>query len=552
MGADKRGNMSVFNEDDDHADRREGLMDRLLKEDYEKEIKAPMTDSLTGLFNHGFFQICLDREIKRSERHGTWFTLALIDIDWFSGFNRRHGSLEGDRMLRTIAAQIQANIREVDLAARFLGDIFAVLFIMAEAQQAEAAAQRIRRAVEETTKGKLSVSIGLASFYREATPAGLLHKAREALTQAKTRGRNRVELYQKTPPLPEDHKPTVLVVDDEERNLKLLEALLLGLNYQVLKASRGEEAINTVHRADVDLILLDIMMPGMNGYEVCRRLKTNELTRLIPIILLTALSGTEAKVKGIEAGADDFLTKPPNRTELLARTKSLIRVKSLNDNLTNIEAVLFSLANAIEARDPYTEGHVQRVAQLALALGSRMNLPARDMRALKLGGALHDIGKIKVPDGILNKPGPLTAEERDIMETHAGAGHQICLPLQKNLGLALEVIRGHHEKLDGTGYPDGLSAEEIPMVARIMAVVDIYDALVTDRPYRKGMPKDKALRIIGEMAEEGKIDSEVVRQFAVMLDHNEGSPGERVAEAAAGVEKGGVPGTAVSLEKNPR
>lgn len=522
---------------DDHPDHEAERMDRLLMVDYEKEIKAPMTDSLTGLFNHGFFQICLDREIKRSERHGTWFTLALIDIDWFSGFNRRHGSLEGDRTLIKIAAQIKANIREVDLAARFLGDIFAVLFIMAEAQQAETAAERIRNAVAGTTAGKLSVSIGLATLYREATAASLLRKAGEALTQAKTRGRNRVQLFQGANPLPDDGKPTVLVVDDEERNLKLLEALLVGLNYDVLKASCGEEAINTVHRADIDLILLDIMMPGMNGYEVCRRLKTNDLTRLIPIILLTALSGTEAKVKGIEAGADDFITKPPNRTELLARTKSLIRVKSLNDNLTNIEAVLFSLANAIEARDPYTEGHVQRVAQLALALGSRMNLPGKEMRALKLGGALHDIGKIKVPDGILNKPGPLTAEERDIMETHASSGHQICLPLKKNLGSALEVIRGHHEKLDGTGYPDGLKGEEISTVARIMAVVDIYDALVTDRPYRKGMPKDKALRIIGEMAEEGKIDGEVVRQFTALLNHDPGSTGEPIP-AVAEVEEG--------------
>jgi len=529
--------MSIFKEDHDPAESEEGVMDKMLQADYEKEIKAPMTDSLSDLFNHGFFQICLDREIKRSERHGTWFTLGLIDIDWFSGFNRRHGSLEGDRMLKMIAARIKSSIREVDLAARFMGDVYAVLFIMAGGHQAQTAAERIRKAVEEATRGKLSVSIGLASFYRDATSASLLHRAREALTQAKTRGRNRVQVYQKTSPLPDDHKPTVLVVDDEERNLKLLEALLVGLNYEVLKASRGKEAINTVHRANVDLILLDIMMPGMDGYEVCRRLKSNDLTRLIPIILLTALSGTEAKVKGIEAGADDFLTKPPNRTELLARTKSLIRVKSLNDNLTNIEAVLFSLANAIEARDPYTEGHVQRVAQLALGLGERLNLPARDMRALKLGGALHDIGKIKVPDAILNKPRPLTPEEREIMETHAGSGHQICLPLKKNLGLALEVIRSHHEKLDGTGYPDGLAGEEIPMVARIMAVVDIYDALITDRPYRKGMQKDNALRIIGEMAEEGKIDGQVVRQFTAMLNHDEGSTDELIQETAECVEK---------------
>jgi putative two-component system response regulator len=499
-------------------------MDPVATMEYEEAISASFTDSLTGLYNHGFFQICLDREIRKSERYGTPFTLGLIDIDWFSRFNKRSGFLEGDRRLKDVAAVIAANIRETDLAARFLGDVCAVLFTLLETEQARTAAERIRAAVEKETGGRLTVSIGLASFTRDATTASVIRQAQEALGQAKATGKNRVHSFQKDEPLKDDTKPRVLVVDDEPLNLKLFETLLRGLDYEVVKASRGEEALHAVHKTDIDLILLDLMMPGMNGYEVCRRLKANEMTRMIPVILLTALSGADAKIKGIEAGADDFVTKPPNKTELVARTKSLIRVKSLNDNLTNTENVLLALANAIEARDPYTEGHVQRVAHLALALGDRMNLPGRDMKALKLGGVLHDIGKIKVPDAILNKTGPLTTQEREIMETHSSAGYQMCLPLKKALGTALDVIRFHHEKLDGSGYPDGLRGDEIPISARIMAVVDIYDALVTDRPYRKGMTRADSLRIIGEMVEGGKLDRDVVSQFVELVDREAGSP----------------------------
>jgi putative two-component system response regulator len=218
----------------------------------------------------------------------------------------------------------------------------------------------------------------------------------------------------------------------------------------------------------------------------------------------------EAKIKGIEAGADDFITKPPNKMELIARTKSLIKLKKLNDNLTSIEYVLFSLARTVEAKDEYTQGHVERVSKLAITLGKKMELSDREMEALRYGGILHDIGKIAVPGDILNKPGPLSPEEWEVMKNHPVAGYNICLPLKKNLGYALEVIRHHHEKLDGSGYPDGLKNEEISATARIMAVVDIYDALVTDRPYREGMPLEKAVEILKQEANSGKLDKVVV------------------------------------------
>jgi len=292
-----------------------------------------------------------------------------------------------------------------------------------------------------------------------------------------------------------------------------METLLLPLNYEVFKATTGEEALHIVNKTAIDLILLDAIMPGMNGFEVCRRLKAHDSTRLIPVILLTGLSGQDAKLEGIEAGADDFIIKPPNRAELMARTKSLLRVKSLNDSLANIGNLLISLANAIEARDAYTQGHVKRVANLAQALGFKMGLSTKQLRALKLGGILHDIGKIHIPDAILNKPGPLTPEERKIMEAHAESGYKIVFPLKKSLGEAVDVIWSHHEMLDGSGYPAGLKKDDIPIVARIMAVVDIYDALVSDRPHRGGMSREDALEIIKGMTAQGKLDPEVVQNF---------------------------------------
>jgi putative two-component system response regulator len=494
------------------------IMDLSLEELYKKETGAPFIDSLTGLFNHGFFQITLEREIKRSERHGEPFSLAMIDIDSFALYNKRHGSVEGDRILREIAGLTLENTREADLAARYTSDVFAVMLIQSNTEQSFLAAERIRQAVEKLPDKTPTVSIGLASYPGDAKNGEtMIKRAQEALLQAKVRGKNRACFLEKQTQPGVDAPPNVLVVDDEPRNIKLLDALLRPLNYEVLKASSGEEALSIVNKFDLDLILLDIMMPGMDGYEVCRRLKRSETTRLIPVIMVTALDDGESKVKAIEAGADDFLTKPPNKTELLARTRSLIKLKRLNSNLASIENVLFSLANTVEAKDTYTQGHVERVSNMAVSVGKKMGMRERELEALRFGGALHDIGKIAVPGRILNKPGPLDPDEWDIMKSHPDEGCKICLPLMKNLGPALEVIRHHHEKLDGSGYPDGLKGDDISLAARVMGVADIYDALVTDRPYRKGMTKEKAFSILREEVEEGKLDKKVVETLIALI-----------------------------------
>ena len=326
----------------------------------------------------------------------------------------------------------------------------------------------------------------------------------------------------------------ILVVDDNPHARELLRAALVAEGYTVTLAEGGEEALAKVAEEVPELILLDINMPGLNGYEVCSRLKGTEATRLIPIIFLTSMSDLEDRLRGIEVGADDFLTKPFRKVELLARAKSLLRVKRLNDRLENAENVLFALANAIEAKDPYTEGHIFRVATLALKLGRRLGLSADHQESLWKGGILHDIGKIGVPDAILNKAGRLTPEEAAQMQVHAIVGERICQPL-RSIRYLLPVIRHHHEKFNGTGYPDGLRGEAIPITARIVGIVDMYDALITDRPYRPRLSREGAFGILQAGAGDGTLDPELVASFITMVREEEGhAPVRGVVAPASG------------------
>ncbi len=497
------------------------LTDTGLASEYENEIHSHFYDSLTSLFNHGFFRVSLERELRRSERHGEPLALGLIDVDLFARYNQRHSPVAADRLLKQIADIVLDQIRQVDLAARYSGDVIAVALSKCEKESALIALERIRQQVVEMTGGEPTVSIGLAVCPEDADSAeGLVTKAQEALLQAKIRGRNRVHCSEARAEQRKDIRPRILVVDDDARNLKLLKALLQA-EYEIVTASSGAEALSISGKIDLDLVLLDIMMPGMDGFEVCRRLKQSEATRLIPVVMVTALDDSEAKVKAIEAGADDFLAKPPNKTELMARARSLTRVKRLNNSLTTIENVLISLAKAVEAKDAYTQGHILRVANLAVALGRRMGLSETEIEALRIGGILHDIGKIGVSAEILNKTGSLNDEEWEVMKRHPDAGYEICLPLAHNLGEALDIIRHHHERIDGSGYPDGLKGNEVAVTARIMTVVDIYDALTSNRPYREAMSKEKATGILKEEAVAGKLDDEIVAHLITMLDRSE-------------------------------
>jgi putative two-component system response regulator len=310
--------------------------------------------------------------------------------------------------------------------------------------------------------------------------------------------------------------PRILVVDDNPDIMELMRELLASRGYEVVAVSNAGAAENEVRRAPPDLILSDVIMPGKSGYELCRQLKEDPATRLIPFVLITGLSDREDKLQGIECGADDFLHKPIFAEELFARVKSLLKLKEFTDELENAESVLCSLGLSVESRDPYTEGHCERLSRHASALGIHLGLGEESIVALRRGGYLHDLGKIAVPDEILKKGSNLTPEEWAVMKQHPLTGETICRPL-KSLRLVLPIIRSHHEHSDGTGYPDGLDQGRIPLLARILQVVDVYDALRTARPYKPAMEHDQAAATMRNEAASGLWDEELVAEFLSML-----------------------------------
>jgi putative two-component system response regulator len=280
-----------------------------------------------------------------------------------------------------------------------------------------------------------------------------------------------------------------------------LSGLLKDQGYSVFGAQDGQEALDFLLTHDPAVALLDVMMPKLTGFEVCLAAKANPETRLIPIVLLTGLASSDHRIRGITCGADDFLSKPVNAEELLARVKSLVRLKEFTNELESAERVLFSLVLGIEAKDPYTKDHCNRLSRYSVALAERLRLPSHLCRALHLGGIVHDVGKVAVPDH---------------MEQHPIVGERICAPL-KSLRHVLPIIRHHHEKLNGSGYPDGLKGEEIPLTARILQIVDIYDALATDRPYRKAFQPEEVFTIMHEEAKRGWWDDSLICEFQSMI-----------------------------------
>jgi len=309
----------------------------------------------------------------------------------------------------------------------------------------------------------------------------------------------------------------ILLVDDNPDIILLTRELLSSRGYEVASVDSAEAAQQAIQKQQPDLILLDVVLPGKSGYELCHELKDDPFTRLIPIVMITGLTERGDRIRGIEAGADDFLSKPIFPEELFARVHSLLKLKEFTDELEHVEEVLFTLALGVEARDPYTEGHCDRLSRYASDLGRHLKLDEESVTALRRGGVLHDLGKISIPDEVLRKGSNLTPEEWLIMKQHPIRGENICKPL-KSLRRVLPIIRSHHEHWNGSGYPDGLRAHDIPLLARILQVVDVYDALRTARPYKPALDYDESRRTMEEEARAGLWDRELVREFFTMLD----------------------------------
>ena len=303
--------------------------------------------------------------------------------------------------------------------------------------------------------------------------------------------------------------PTVMVVDDEEAHRKLVRAILQKESYEVVTCSSGEEALAVLRSLDVDLIVLDNLMPGLSGPELLSMLRAMPRTTRLPVLMVTAIRETDEQVRMLDLGASDFVTKPYEPKVLVARVRSLVKMKRFIDETESFENVLSSLSTAVEAKDPYTRGHSERVSRISALLAAELGLDDSTQSLLRTGGRVHDIGKLVVDLSFINKPGKLTDEEWVIMKSHPEAGARICAPLKAALPL-LPLIRHHHERLNGKGYPDGLVEDQISTPVRILSVCDVYDALTTNRSYRKAMPHDKAMDILKKEVMENAWDAEVV------------------------------------------
>ena len=341
-----------------------------------------------------------------------------------------------------------------------------------------------------------------------------------------------------------EEKPRILVVDDENRNLHLMEAMLISLGYEVILARDGLEALSRVREIPPDVILLDVMMPEMDGFEVVRQLKEDEGTRIIPIVMLTTLKQVEDRVKALDVGADDFLTKPIDKTELRARVSSLLKIKAYNDHMLNYQKELetevakrtqelakafentkiasldtvYRLSRAAEYKDEDTGAHVERMSHYSSAIARGMGLNDEFVEHILWAAPMHDVGKIGIPDRVLQKPGKLDPDEWEIMKQHTIIGAEILKDARVDfIELAADIALTHHERWDGSGYPQGLKSSDIPLAGRIVAIADVFDALTSKRSYKAPIPLEKAIAIIKD-GQGSHFDPQVTDAFLAIED----------------------------------
>ena len=308
-------------------------------------------------------------------------------------------------------------------------------------------------------------------------------------------------------------RATILVVDDEEPPREFLNRVLQREGYVVSLAADGRSALNAIAQTQPDVVILDVMLPEVDGFEVCRRVRDDARTRLTPIIMVTGYDAQAERVQGLSAGADDFLGKPFDLSELLARVRSLARMKRYTDDLDSASAILTTVAAMIESRYGYSAGHCYRMANYATAVGRTLDASDEELQALYRGAFLHDIGMLAISDAILQNPGPLSDDEYETVKSHPTVGDALCANL-RSLQSVRPIVRWHHERVDGSGYPDGLRGEEIPLIAQIVGVVEMYEALTTSRPYQGSCKPADALVLLKRHADRGWLSSRVVNAMS--------------------------------------
>jgi len=312
----------------------------------------------------------------------------------------------------------------------------------------------------------------------------------------------------------------VLVVDDDETVSSLFARILSREGYTVETAANFESARQLLERHPPDVILLDVVLPDAGGFSICKQLKDDASTRLIPVILVTGLSDPESRINGRRAGADDYLTKPVDPQELIARVSTAARLKRYTDDLDSAASIVMTLAVMIESRDGLTEGHCHRMANYATAIGRALGLNATDLQTLHRGGFLHDIGMLAIPPSVLLKAGPLEPEEFERVKSHTVVGDELCRNL-RSLQAVRPIVRHHHERRDGSGYPDGLAGDQIPLLAQIISVVDTYDAVTHSRPYQRTHSPDDAIQLLRTEVEQGLRERAIVEAFSRIVGSGE-------------------------------
>jgi putative two-component system response regulator len=368
-----------------------------------------------------------------------------------------------------------------------------------------------------------------AAALREAAAAGHFRAATvEAVLAASAAVPEEPALDEVLPVPVAEASATILVADAAPATRQLYRALLEGAGYRAVVVRDGVEAAAALAEERPDLLLLDVRIPGVSGDELCRQVKSGPDAAWLPVILITAFEERESRRRALEAGADDLLLSPANRAELLARVRSLLRLRVYHQDFVEHESVVRSLAAALEAKDAYIRGHSARVGDLSARLARELGEPEELAERLRLGGLLHDLGKVAVPQRLLHKPGRLTSEEFEQVMAHPVVGWEICRRL-RSAGPVLDVIRYHHERFDGRGYPEGLAGEKIPWQARILSVADALDALTSERPYRRSLSVEEGVALLAQETEEGKWDPRVFRALESLYRRGAADPRRRRA-----------------------